>query len=202
MPLRAGSMFAMSTFVFLFWGVWRVGGLMLIGMALFQLGVFSAQRSSRFYGIFVAVAVIIGLPVVIYGIRYNLAVGWAPLVAGFYGTQFNYWASVLISLGWIGAVMLIVKAGALTGLASRFAAVGRTALTNYILQTLICTTIFYGHGFGLYGSVERTGQILMVIGVWILQLIISPIWLRHFRFGPLEWLWRSMTYRKIQPIRR
>ena len=202
MPLRASSAFAMNTFVLIFWGLWRAGGAMLIGMALFQLGVFSAQRSNRFYSILGAVGVIVGIPVVLYGIRYNFAVGWDSSYIFFYGTQFNYWASVLISLGWIGIVMLIVKAGALTGLTSRLAAVGRTALTNYILQTVICTTIFYGHGFGLYGSVERTGQILIVIGVWILQLIISPIWLRYFRFGPLEWLWRSMTYREIQPIRR
>ena len=99
-------------------------------------------------------------------------------------------------------MMLAVKKGMLTGLTSRFAAVGRTALTNYIAQTIICTTVFFGHGFGLYGNVERWGQALFVIAIWILQLVVSPIWLRHFRFGPLEWVWRSMTYRKTQPMRR
>jgi uncharacterized protein len=76
------------------------------------------------------------------------------------------------------------------------------AFTNYMLQTIICTTIFYGHGFGLFGHVERVGQIGIVFAVWALQLAISPIWLRHFRFGPLEWLWRSLTYLTFQPMRR
>jgi uncharacterized protein len=76
------------------------------------------------------------------------------------------------------------------------------AFTNYLVQTVICTTIFYGHGFGLFGSVERTGQILIVLAVWALQLWYSPLWLRHFRFGPAEWLWRSLTYGRPQPMRR
>jgi uncharacterized protein len=75
------------------------------------------------------------------------------------------------------------------------------AFTNYLLQTLICTTIFYGHGFGLYARVERTGQILIVFAVWVVVVIFSGLWLRSFRFGPFEWLWRSLTYRKRQPFR-
>jgi uncharacterized protein len=76
------------------------------------------------------------------------------------------------------------------------------AFTNYIMQTIICTAIFYGHGFGYYGQVERSGQIAIVAAVWVFQLIASPIWLRHFFFGPLEWLWRSLTYWQRQPFRR
>ena len=82
------------------------------------------------------------------------------------------------------------------------AAVGRMAFTNYIMQTVICTTVFYGHGFGLFGSMERVGQFAVVVGVWIFQLIVSPIWLRHFRYGPLEWLWRSLVYLEVQPFRQ
>ncbi|UCH84369.1 MAG: DUF418 domain-containing protein [Candidatus Latescibacterota bacterium] len=202
MPLRATSAFSMNTFAFFFWGLWRVGGLMLIGMALYRLGVFSAGRSDRFYSVLIGVAAIVGIPTVVYGIRYNMGTGWDPRYIFFVGTQFNYWASVLMSLGWIGTVMLVVKKGVLRGLTSRLAAVGRMALTNYVLQTIICTTIFFGHGLGLYGSVERWQQSLFVFAIWILQLVVSPIWLRHFRFGPFEWLWRSMTYRTTQPIRR
>jgi uncharacterized protein len=69
------------------------------------------------------------------------------------------------------------------------------------MQTLLCGLIFYGHGLGLFGQVERAGQVLIVIAIWALQLILSPIWLRHFRFGPLEWLWRSLTYWTLQPMR-
>jgi uncharacterized protein len=76
------------------------------------------------------------------------------------------------------------------------------ALTNYLMQTIICTTIFYGHGFGLFGVVDRVGQIGVVFAVWIFQLFTSPIWLHFFKFGPFEWLWRSLTYWRLQPFRR
>ena len=74
------------------------------------------------------------------------------------------------------------------------AAVGRMAFTNYILMTLVCTFIFSGHGLGLYGSVERKYQILIVLAIWILILIVSSVWLKRFRYGPLERIWRVLTY--------
>jgi uncharacterized protein len=70
-----------------------------------------------------------------------------------------------------------------------------------LLQTVICTLVFYGHGFGLFGTLKRAGLIPIMIGIWILQLIISTLWLKYFRFGPAEWLWRSLTYLKTQPMR-
>jgi uncharacterized protein len=96
--------------------------------------------------------------------------------------------------------MLLCKSDALPALRHSVAAVGRTALSNYLLQTLLCTTVFYGHGFGLFGQVERAGQIVIVIGIWLFQLGISPLWLRYFGFGPAEWVWRSLSYRRIQPL--
>jgi len=81
-------------------------------------------------------------------------------------------------------------------------AVGRMALTNYLLQTLLCVFIFYGYGLGLFGHVGRAGQWLVVLAVWGFQLVASPWWLARFRFGPFEWLWRSMTYLHPQPFRR
>ena len=74
------------------------------------------------------------------------------------------------------------------------------ALSCYLLQTIICTTIFYGHGFGLYGSVNRVGQAFVVLVVWIALLWLCPFWLKRFRFGPFEWLWRSLTYMEFQPL--
>jgi uncharacterized protein len=82
------------------------------------------------------------------------------------------------------------------------AAVGRLALSNYLLQTLLCTFIFYGHGLGLFGRVQRVGQLLIVLAVWALQLALSPLWLRHFRMGPVEWLWRWLTNLEAPPMRR
>ena len=78
---------------------------------------------------------------------------------------------------------------------------GRMAFSNYILTSLICTTIFEGYGFGLFGKLQRYQLYGIVVLVWAVILIISPIWLRHFRFGPLEWAWRSLTYWKKQPFR-
>jgi len=74
------------------------------------------------------------------------------------------------------------------------AAVGRMALSNYLLQTLICTTIFYGHGLGLFGQVDRAGQFLIVLAVWTFQLLASSIWLRYFALGPVEWALRWVIY--------
>jgi len=106
-----------------------------------------------------------------------------------------------VSLAYISLVMLIFRTRISGMLARSLAAVGRMALSNYLCQTLIGTTLFYGHGFGLFGEVDRFGQILIVIAIWIVQMIVSPIWLNHFRFGPFEWLWRSLTYKKAQPMR-
>jgi uncharacterized protein len=190
-----------QTMVFFFWGGWRAGGLMLVGMALFKLGVFSARLSRGFYLGMAAVGIVVGIPIVLYGVYRDVAAEWDPTYSFFLGTQFNYWASILVSLGWVGIVMLACRAGRPRFLLDRLAAAGRMAFSLYILQTLICTTMFYGHGFGLFGRVERVGQIAIVAGIVVLQLWIAPLWLRRFRFGPLEWLWRTLTYRRLQPMR-
>ena len=98
--------------------------------------------------------------------------------------------------------MLACRVAALLPFTRRLAAVGRMAFTNYIMHTIICTTIFYGDGFGLFGKVERVWQFAIVVAIWTLQLIVSPVWLKHFVFGPLEWLWRCLTYLQWEPLRR
>jgi uncharacterized protein len=188
--------------VLVIWGGWRAGGLMLIGMALHKLGVFAAKRSKVFYEFLLGAGVLVGIPIVLYGVYRNVSAGWDVRYSFFFGWQYNYWGSVLVSLAWVGLVLLICRAGIWRWLTRPLAAVGQTALSNYLMQTILCTTVFYGHGFGLYGRVERVGQIGIVAAVWIVQLVVSPLWLRHFRFGPAEWLLRSLTYRRIQPFRR
>ena len=81
-------------------------------------------------------------------------------------------------------------------------AVGRTAFSNYVLQTLICTTLFYGHGFGLFGEVDRARQFLIVLGVWAFQLLASSVWLRYFALGPVEWALRWPIYGRRPGLRR
>ncbi len=202
MDERVPKALEMQTTTFLTWAVWRVTGLMLLGMAFFKLGILSARRSRRFYWTLIALAIGVGLPVIGYGIRQNFAIEWRAPEFFFLGQQYNYWASLLVSLGWISVVVLVCMAGRLQRLTQRLAAVGRTAFSNYILQTLICTTLFYGHGFGLFGRVDRVVQALIVLAIWIVQLIISPLWLKRYRFGPLEWAWRALAYRQKPKFRR
>ncbi len=201
MEPRRSSAIEMQTSTYLSWAFWRVSGLMLLGMAIYKLGVLSARRSRRLYQGLIAVALVVGLPVTWYGIQYNFAIEWRAPQYFFLGLQFNYWASILVALGWISVVMLACQRG-VGWFTQPLAAVGQMAFSNYILQSLICTTIFYGHGFGQFASLERSAQMLVVLIVWVLQLIVSPIWMRHFRYGPLEWIWRTLVYLKAQPFRR
>jgi len=200
--IRFENAAVMQTVVFLTSVSWRAGGMMLIGMGLYKMGVFHATLAKRTYWWMIGVGVVVGIPMVLLGVRYMNATDWAFETGFFGGRQFNYWASILVALGWVGVVMLACLRLQGGRLYSAFAATGQMALTNYLLQTIICTTLFYGHGFGLYGNVERTGQILIVFAVWAAQLAWSPWWLARFRFGPFEWLWRTLTYMKPQPIRR
>jgi uncharacterized protein len=202
MDHRVPRALEMQISTFLVWASWRAGGLMLLGMALFKLGVLSAKRSVKLYGALIAIALLVGLPVIVYGMQRNFATDWEAPYYFFFGLQFNYWASILVGLGWVSVVMLVCLRSGLKRLTRPFAAVGQMAFTNYIMQTVICTTLFYGHGFGLFGQIERSTQAAIVVVVWALQLIVSPIWLRHFRYGPLEWLWRSLSYMQRQPFRR
>jgi uncharacterized protein len=96
--------------------------------------------------------------------------------------------------------MLATPSKSLAWLTTALAALGRMAFSNYIMQTLICSVLFYGNGFGLFGAVSRVEQILIVAAIWTVQIITSQLWLRHFRYGPLEWLWRSLTYWRRMPL--
>lgn len=105
-------------------------------------------------------------------------------------------ASVLVPLGYVSAVIL----GSRT--LSFLAPAGRMALTNYLLQSLVWTWVFYGHGLGLWGQVPRAAHILLAVAFFAVQVVASRLWLERFRFGPAEWLWRSLTYWQLQPMRR
>lgn len=202
MSVRVPDSIQMETVFFLAVTFWRAAGLMLIGIALFKIGAFSAKWPPGRYWTMIVSALFVGIPVTLYGTHRDFATGWDFRYCYFYGAQFNYWASLLVSMGWVGAIMLACKAAPLVPVTHRLATVGRMAFTNYIMHTAVCTTIFYGHGFGQFGKVERVWQFALVVIIWTVQLIVSPIWLRYFLFGPLEWLWRSLTYLKWEPFRR
>jgi len=170
---------------------WQMAGLMLIGMGLFRLGALSAARSRRFYRALGAFGFGGGGLLIALGLWRSVASKWDLLDYVLVSQELRYWGNLLVALGWVALVMLLCQRGwRLTPVA----AVGRMALTNYLLQSLICTTVFYGHGLGLFGQIDRAGQCLMVLGVWASQLLASPAWLGYFALGPVEWVLRWVIY--------
>ncbi len=192
----------METLVFPILFLWRATGLMLIGMAFYKLDILTAKRSVQFYKKGMVWGWLLGFPLVIFGVWQNFQSAWSYEYSMFFGGQFNYWGSLGVSFGYICAIMLFVKSDRVAWLQDRLAAVGQMAFTNYIAQSVICIVIFWGWGFGLFGQLDRLSQFFVILGVWIIQLIWSGPWLRSYKFGPLEWLWRTLAYRKIQPMKR
>ncbi|NIB98860.1 DUF418 domain-containing protein [Halobacterium sp. R2-5] len=200
MDHRVSSSFRRQTSGYLGATGWRVGGSMLIGMALYDWGVLTNDRSPRFYRRLVVAGGVLGLAPTLAGVWYIQANDWAP-AAGLLWQQFFYWGAIPLALAYVGLVMLYAQwrpAGVLT---RTLAAVGRTAFSNYILQSVLATTIFYGHGLGLFGRVSRAEALGVVAAIWVVQVVLSVLWLRRYRYGPMEWLWRTLTYGERQPLR-
>jgi uncharacterized protein len=200
MDHRVESSFYRQTSGYLAATGWRTAGLMLYGMALFETGVITNERSARFYRRLVAVGGTVGLALILAGVYYIEANDWAASVSLFW-TQFNYWGSVPLAGAYLGLVMLWSKWRPDGTVTRWLAAVGRTAFSNYILQTVLATSIFYGHGLGLFGRVSRVDALGVVVAIWAVQVPLSVLWLRYFRYGPLEWLWRALTYRTLPTMR-
>jgi uncharacterized protein len=198
---RAPMAFMSQTMALGFFTLWRAGGVMLLGMALMKLGVFSASRSRRFYLRCVFWGYGLGLPLVVLSAWDLMRVNWTMPHTIQVTSHLNYYGSMAVALGHVGMIMLLCQSGAVTGLRRRLSAVGRMAFTNYILQTIICTLIFDGYGLGLFGHLDRFPLMAFVVAIWLLQLWLSPWWLARFRYGPVEWLWRSLSYRRRQPMR-
>jgi uncharacterized protein len=175
-------------------------GRMLLGMALMKWGVFSGARSTRFYWRLLLAGYGLGLPLVGLGAYLQIHHRFDSRVLFRGGQEPNSFGSVFVALGHVAALVLICKAGLVRRLRAGLAAVGRMALTSYLMQTVLCTTLFYGYGFGLYGRLDRIGLLGVMAAIWAVQLIYRPLWLAHFRYGPAEWLWRSLTYLRWKPI--
>lgn len=109
-------------------------------------------------------------------------------------------ASPLLSLGYLAWIVAALQMSMRRWLL-RLAPAGRMALTNYLLQSLLGTWVFYGHGLGLWGQVARRWQVLGVLVVFALQVLGSHWWLRRFQYGPVEWFWRACTYGRLPAMR-
>jgi uncharacterized protein len=192
---------AFLLFPFISFVVHDTPGMMLIGMAMIKLGIIAAERGRKFYFLMILLGYGIGGIINALGGYYFARSDFDPLKESIAWILAEVPGRLLVAGGHIGLVMLIVKSGWLNRLTSRLAAVGQMALTCYLATSLICTTIFEGYGFGLFAKLQRYQLLYVVFSVWLFLLIASPIWLRHFRFGPMEWVWRSLTYWRKQPMK-
>jgi uncharacterized protein len=177
------------------YNVWDILSMMLLGIALFKWGVLSAKKSYRFYSVMVAIGYLFGLSVNYYETQLIMSNDFSFLA--FSQSYITYdIGRVGMAIGHIGLIMIFCKIPYGSWLKNRLGAVGKMALTNYIMHSVICMFVFTGVGFSLFGKLQRYELLYVVFSIWIFQLIISPIWLKYFYYGPLEWLWRNLSYGK------
>jgi uncharacterized protein len=183
-------------------GLWECLGMMLLGMALFKSGALTLGWSTRAYATLLALGYGIGLTVNTLEIRHVLASGFAPAAALLPWTLTYDLGRIPTTLGHVALAMLVVRSGLFRGVLERFAATGRMALTNYIAQSVVALFLFTGLGFGLFGQLQRYQLYYVVFAVWAVELAWSPWWLARYHYGPMEWLWRSLTRWELQPMRK
>ena len=180
--------------------LWDVLSMMLIGIALIKWGVLSGEKPASLYWLMVLIGYPIGIAINYYEMQLVINNEFSAISFS-QSTITYYWGRFFVAMGHIGLVMLFCKSPLFSWLKVSLAAVGRMALTNYIMHSVICMFIFTGVGFGLFGKLERFELLYVVLAIWVFQLILSPIWLKHFKYGPMEWLWRSLSYQKRQPFK-
>ena len=174
---------------------------MLFGMALMKMGVLTLEKSRRFYWMLILFGYGIGLIVNASETRTIMDGGFDPVSFSQAGLTYDI-GRITMTAGHLGLLALFCSCNCLHWLKIRLAAVGRMALTNYISHSVIVIFVFTGLGFSMFGELARHQLYYVVLGIWAFQLITSKIWLHHYRFGPLEWCWRSLTYFKKQPMKR
>ena len=194
------------------WGLyhqWFWDGLtmMFVGMALFGLGFFSNKLSTSTYVMTLLIGYGIGIPLGYIAFKQGLVSQFSDYVG--YIDRYRISPDLLYdfrrglqALGHASLLILIYRSKLVPWLMRALANVGQMAFTNYLVQSIICTWFFYGYGFGFYNKLQFHQLYYVVFSVWIFQLIVSSIWLRYFRFGPFEWVWRSLTYWKKQPMKK
>ncbi len=181
------------------WWIFDALALMLVGAALLRLEIITGARSAAFYLRMALAGYGIGLTLNFLEASALVNSGFSPTVAW---PEASYQASRLATtLGHLGLVLLLLKRGVWMKFLAALAQTGRMALTNYLGQSAIAAVLFSGFGFGLYASLDR-GQLWgIAAAVWVFQVASSHAWLLHFRMGPAEWLWRTLTYGAAPPLR-
>jgi uncharacterized protein len=176
--------------------------LMLIGMALFKQGLLTGEWSIARYRRWAWIGLGLGIATNIFLALWQLREGmngYATLTSHIlWSMPFDF----AMSVGYAALVMAWVGSRGPSRLVDRIAAVGRMAFTNYLMTSIIMTSIFYGYGLGLTGRLERAELFLLMLGMWGLMLAWSKPWLDRHLYGPFEWLWRSMARASLQPMLR
>lgn len=197
---RAPNAFSNQTSASLIFILLDVAFPMLLGMSFYKSGILNGCRPWRFYAALAAAGYLLGIPPLNYVTREIVASGFDPWVLQFTTAAYEY-GRLSVGLGHLGLLLLVYRLGWLAPLRSLLARTGQMALTNYLLTSALMTLFFNGYGLGKFATLERHQLLYLVAAMWSINLILSPLWLRYFRFGPVEWAWRSLTYWQKQPFR-
>ncbi len=176
--------------------------MMVVGMALFKLGILDGGREVRFYIKMMCISFLIGISINTYEVWLMINSSMSIIETNPYLRFTYHFGRLFMGLGYLGLIILFIKIRKLESLRFRLACVGRMALTNYLMHSLIALFIFSGAGLGLLGKFSWSQVYLLVPLIWALQLFISPLWLKYFYFGPIEWLWRLLTYVEVPKMVR
>ncbi len=191
------------TSVLYYFFIWDILTFMFLGMAFFKTGILTGEHSVKTYVWLMIVGLSIGFILswlrLTEDLHYNFNKFLKAKEAPF---EFYELSRFFRSVGIFSVIMLLYKSGWFKWLFKLMQPVGQMAFSNYLMQSIICGLIFFGVGFGMYGRLQRYELYYVVGAVWIFQIIFSNIWMRYFRFGPFEWVWRSLTYWKLQVMKK
>jgi uncharacterized protein len=200
--LKARLDTAINPFVGVLMMIWETLPLMMLGMALFRNGFLTGAWTTANYRR-------IALRWLPPGVLLTLLVGWLQWYAGFdYLVAVNAviaWAGpgrLMMTIAYAALLVLLIRRASASAWIARVAAAGRAAFSNYLGTSIVMTTVFYGYGLGLFGDVGRWTLYLVCAAMWAVMLLWSQPWLDRFRYGPLEWLWRSLARGSLQPMRQ
>ena len=177
-------------------------GLMFLGMAMFKSDFLTGEWDPARYRRWATRCVAIALPPLSFLAWWQASADFDAVRVFLAFIALSVPFDVLMAIGWAAAIIWWAKVGPMPALKAQVAAAGRMAFTNYLATSIIMTSIFYGYGLGLFGGVSRAGLWMFVLGMWALILAWSKPWLNHFYYGPLEWLWRSLSRLQLQPLRK
>lgn len=187
-------------------GIWDIGSMMFLGMALLGFGFFSHRFSVKKYLLLSIPCIIAGFLLAWFRIHYQdikLADYAKYIDKNFIPfNQFFPVERILLATGYASLIMVMLRINILRRVWNTLATVGRMAFTNYFLQTIICTIFFYGYGMGYFGRFSQAKLYFIVAEIWLILIVFSVLWLRHFTMGPVEWLWRYLIYGKKLPFKK